>query len=97
MGGLFNISVAFGFFFSFFLKEIFSEFKVPPEDYWIYIFGFPLVIVAVQQLLLMTVHKNETIKYHLVKGEADEARELISAIYHDEHQESIYRDKLKDL
>ena len=74
MGGLFNISVAFGFFFPFFLKEIFTQAKVAPENYWIYMFGFPLLIVAIQQLLLTTVHKNETIKYHLLKGEVDEAK-----------------------
>ena len=97
MGGLFNISVAFGFFFSYFLKEIFTSSHVDPENYWIYIFGFPLIIVGLQQLLLMTVHDHETVKYLLIKGRVEEAKQLITTIYHEEHHENIYYQKLKDL
>ena len=92
-----NINVAFGFFFAFCLKEIFSLTISEPKLYWRFIFGFPLVTTILQQVLLMTVYNHETVKYLLVMGRSEEAKDLIRLTYEEEWEEIIYEEKLQDL
>jgi hypothetical protein len=61
------------------------------------VFGFPLLTILLQQILLMTIFTSETPKYLLVKGRNEEAKEVIASIYKEEYRETVYHEKLRDL
>lgn len=60
---------------------------------WWVIFGIPIVIAAVQIILLLTLFRNETPRYLYGAGREDEALELIKSIYKAEYVEEIAREK----
>ena len=67
LGMVKNIVISCGYVFGFTLALIFSFF-LEPTVYWFYVFAFPIVIVAFQQLLLMCIFTSETPKYLIASG-----------------------------
>ena len=71
--GAFNqLFVAFGVFFSCLLQYIFKlangNNDDKEKDYWYILFGFTLVTVLIQTILLLVVYRFETPRYLLEKG-----------------------------
>lgn len=48
---------------------------------WYYVFGFPLITLVLQTLILLFVFPYETPKYFLLHHQKSKARELIARIY----------------
>lgn len=57
----------------------------------------PLLAVCVQAAILIWVYPYETPKYHLLKGEVEEARTLIQKIYLDQFIEEVLKEKIQDV
>ena len=49
--------------------------------FWILIFEFPLLLLVLQTVLLLTVFKDETPNYLLLKGKNSECHALLAKIY----------------
>ncbi len=60
-------------------------FKAVPDEkqdqIWYYVFGFPLITIFIQTILLLFVFPYETPKYFLMHHQKSKARDLIAEIY----------------
>lgn len=54
-------------------------------SYWRYMFGFTLVTVLFQTVMLLTVYKYETPRYLLENNREQECRQVLRWIYEDEY------------
>ena len=68
LGAFINGSFAFGGFLSFLFPFVFQQTIQNPDNYWRLTFGFPILIICLQQTLLMTAYNHETLKYLLMEG-----------------------------
>ena len=89
------IGVSFGLFFTYLLKKITGDETC--KDFWYLVFGFPLITIAIQTLVLILIFPYETPKYLLLIGKEQEARRLIELLYLPERVDQIMEEKKKDL
>jgi MFS transporter, SP family, arabinose:H+ symporter len=54
------------------------------ESYWRLVFGFPLITISIQTILLFTIYNFETPKYLLQHNREAQARQLLQRFYFDE-------------
>lgn len=65
----------------------------PIWDYWWVIFGLPLIIAALQIVLLTGVFRRETPRYLYSEGRDAEALEVVKSIYKEEYVEEMAKEK----
>lgn len=75
-----TLGVVFGCFFRYLLSYVFDN-DPTSVNTWFILFGFTLITVALQTVVLLFVFPYETPKYLLLKGRNDEARQLVEIIY----------------
>lgn len=76
-----NFGLFTGFTFSYILSKHYSA-----EYYLNLTFGVPIYLIAIQQLLFHIYFENETPKYHFLKGNYTEAKNIIEDLYLSDHQ-----------
>lgn len=59
------------------------------HNIWYFVFGFPMIALVVQSLLLLFVFPYETPKYFLMHHQKSKARDLIAEIYKPEYVEEV--------
>jgi hypothetical protein len=70
MGALNQFFVAFGVFFSFFFEYVLTKIANDPtgNDIWVIVFGFPIITIVIQTIVLIFVFPYETPKYLLLQN-----------------------------
>jgi hypothetical protein len=87
LGSYTQLLVCFGCFFSVFFAYILK--KVTGDDtgreFWYILYGFTLITLVIQTVVLLFVFPYETPKYLLSKKKDGEARRLIDILYKEEY------------
>ena len=96
MGSMSQVFTSGGVCFAFILQYLLMQ-KTKQEDHWRTVFGFPLLITALQTFFLLTVFHQETPKYLLEIGDEEECRRVLKWIYHEEYVEQVLNEKKLDL
>ena len=75
--------------------------KVTQDDschsFWRYVFGVPILLIAIQTIILLFVFNFETPKYWLIERNQDKAKKVIEMIYKPEFVEEVLRQKTVDI
>lgn len=96
MGALNQTFVAFGVFFAYSFQLILKQFSTEVE-HWRYVYGFTLITISVQTLLLVFVYWEETPKYYLQHDREPECVRFLESVYLPECVGTVLAQKKKDL
>lgn len=83
LGAINQVFISSGVFFSFCFKYILEAIADDPngEKVWWIVFGFTLVVIPIQTILLLFVFPFETPKYLILHERRQEAIEILKVIY----------------
>jgi len=70
------------------LGQFFQETPVSTDEYWRFVFLFPLILAGSRMLCILIFFNHETPFYYILKDDMDGCKKFVSDMYRPEYVES---------